>query len=59
MSEQCRVVKVTYSEELQSEAELWLKRYVEKMLLDHISKNDLKLRALLISEKILNERTLK
>ena len=51
MKEQFRVVKVSYSEELSSESELWFARYIEKRLLDHVAKDDYKLRALLISRK--------
>ncbi|WP_179298665.1 hypothetical protein [Evansella halocellulosilytica] len=55
MNEQCRVVKVTYSEELATDSEIWLQRLIEKTLLEHVSKSDLKLRSVLISEKD-NER---
>jgi hypothetical protein len=51
MTEQYRVVKVSYSEELSSESELWFRRFIEKTLLDHITKNDERIRALLIGEK--------
>lgn len=51
MSEKFRIVKVSYSEELSSDSELWFKRFIEKALLDHITKDDHKLRALLISKK--------
>ncbi|QNK88697.1 hypothetical protein H7992_02705 [Sporosarcina sp. resist] len=51
MNEQYRVVKVSYSEELSAESELWFRRYIEKILLDHVAKDDHKLRALLISRK--------
>lgn len=51
MSEQYRVVKVSYSEELSSESELWFRRFIEKRLLDHVAKDDYRLRALLISRK--------
>lgn len=51
MKEQFRVVKVSYSDELSFESELWFKRFIEKRLLDHIAKDDYKLRALLISRK--------
>ena len=51
MSEQCRVVKVSYSEELSSESELWFIRFIEKILLDRVTK-DYRLRALLISRKL-------
>lgn len=51
MKEQFRVVKVSYSEELSSESELWFRRFIEKRLLDHVAKDDYKLRALLISRK--------
>lgn len=51
MTEQYRVVKVSYSEELPSESELWFRRFIEKALLDHITKDDYRLRALLISRK--------
>lgn len=50
MKEQYRVVKVSYSEELSSESELWFRRFIEKMLLDHIAKDDYRLRALLIKK---------
>ncbi|MFB4472915.1 hypothetical protein ACDI16_08185 [Oceanobacillus caeni] len=51
MKKTCRIVKVSYSEELTSESELWFRRFIEKALLDHIAKNDYRLRALLISRK--------
>lgn len=51
MNEQYRVVKVSYSEELSSESELWFRRFMEKVLLDHVAKDDHRLRALLISRK--------
>lgn len=51
MTEKYRVVKVSYSEELSSDSELWFKRFIEKALLDHITKNDYRFRALLISRK--------
>lgn len=51
MTEKYRVVKVSYSEELSSDSELWFKRFIEKALLDHITKDDYRLRALLISRK--------
>lgn len=51
MTEQFRVVKVSYSEELSADSELWFKRFIEKVLLDHITKDDYNLRALLISKK--------
>lgn len=51
MNERYRVVKVSYSEELSSESVLWFKRFIEKVLLDHITKDDYRLRALLISKK--------
>ncbi|GGB62259.1 hypothetical protein GCM10011409_44300 [Lentibacillus populi] len=44
-----RVVKVSYSEELPSDSEIWLERFIEKTLLDHIAKKDGKLHSLLIS----------
>jgi len=50
MTEQYRVVKVSYSEELSSESELWFRRFIEKTLLDHITKNDERVQALLISK---------
>ncbi|MFS1516411.1 hypothetical protein ACSVDA_13750 [Cytobacillus sp. Hm23] len=50
MSEKYRVVKVTYSEELSSESELWLERFIEKALLNHLTRDDDKLRTLLISK---------
>ena len=53
MNEQYRVVKVSYSEELPSESELWFIRFIEKILLDHVAKDDYRLRALLISRKYL------
>ncbi|WP_342537638.1 hypothetical protein MKY15_11905 [Sporosarcina sp. FSL K6-1540] len=46
MNEQYRVVKISYSEELSSESELWFKRFIEKILLDHVAKDDYRLRAL-------------
>lgn len=52
MNEQHRVVKVSYSEELSSESELWFRRFIEKILLDHVVKDDYRLRALLISRKL-------
>nr|WP_259547406.1 hypothetical protein [Heyndrickxia oleronia] len=55
MTDKYRVIKVSYSEELSSDSELWFKRFIEKALLDHISKDDYRLRALLISRK-LNKR---
>lgn len=51
MTEKNRVVKVSYSEELSSDSELWFKRFIEKVLLDHITKDDYRLRALLISKR--------
>ncbi|MEW4309464.1 hypothetical protein [Rossellomorea marisflavi] len=51
MTEQFRIVKVSYSEELSSESELLFRRFVEKALLDYIVKDDYNLRALLISER--------
>lgn len=51
MKKQYRVVKVTYSEELQSESELWFRRFIEKALLDHIVKDDYRIKALLISRQ--------
>ncbi|WP_159083028.1 MULTISPECIES: hypothetical protein [unclassified Lysinibacillus] len=51
MKDQFRVIKVSYSEELSSESELWFRRFIEKILLDHIVKDDYRLRALLISKK--------
>ncbi|QTC41313.1 hypothetical protein I7V34_19945 [Bacillus sp. V3] len=56
MTEQFRIVKVSYSEELSSESELWFRRFVEKALLDYIVKDDYNLRALLISERYYLER---
>jgi hypothetical protein len=50
MTEKYRVVKVSYSEELSSDSELWFKRFIEKALLDHITKDDYRLQALLISK---------
>lgn len=38
MNEQYRVVKISYSEELSSESELWFRRFIEKILLDHVAK---------------------
>ena len=46
-----RVVKVSYSEELSSESELWFRRFIVKTLLDHVVKDDYRLRALLIIKK--------
>lgn len=51
MKEKYRVVKVSYSEELSSESELWFRRFIEKSLLDQVVKNDYRLRALLIYKK--------
>lgn len=51
MKKQYRIVKVSYSEELSSESELWFNRFIEKALLNHIAKNDYRLQALLISKK--------
>lgn len=51
MTNHYRVVKVSYSEVLTSDSELWFRRFIEKALLDHIAKNDHKLQALLISRK--------
>lgn len=51
LTEKYRVVKVSYTEELSSESELWFYRFIEKALLDHITKDDYRLRALLISKK--------
>jgi len=50
MKNHYRVVKVTYSEELPSESELWFRRFIEKSLLDHIAKNDHRLQALLVTQ---------
>ena len=46
-----RVIKVSYSEELSTESELWFRRFIEKTLLDHIVKDDYRLRALLIKKR--------
>ena len=51
MKEKYRVVKVSFSEELSSESELWFRRYIEKSLLDQIAKDDYRLRALLINKR--------
>ena len=51
MKEKYRVVKVSYSEELSLESELWFRRFIEKTLLDHVVKDDYRLRALLINKK--------
>jgi len=51
MDEQSRVVKISYSEELSSESEIWLRRFIEKIILYHIAKDDYRLWALLISRK--------
>lgn len=51
MKEKYRVIKVSYSEELSSESELWFRRFIEKMLLDHIVKDDYRIRALLIKKR--------
>lgn len=51
MTKHYRVVKVSYSEELPSESELWFRRLIEKALLDHIAKDNHRLQALLISRK--------
>nr|WP_186324706.1 hypothetical protein [Paenibacillus bovis] len=51
MKKHYRVVKVTYSEELPSESELWFRRFIEKSLLNHIAKDNHRLQALLISRK--------
>jgi len=45
-----KVVKVTYSEELSSESEILLFQFLKKALLDYVTCNDLKLRALLLGE---------
>ncbi len=50
MTEKYHVVKVSYSEELSSDSELWFRRFIEKALLDHIAKDDYRLQALLISK---------
>lgn len=51
MTEHYRIVRVSYSEELSSVSELWFSRFIEKALLDHITKDNCNLRALLISKK--------
>jgi hypothetical protein len=51
MTDKYRVVKVSYSEELSAESEIWFCRFIEKALLDHITKDDYRLRSLLISKK--------
>ncbi len=51
MTEKYRVVRVSYSEELSSDSDLWFKRFIEKALLDHITRDDYRLRALFISKK--------
>jgi len=51
MKEKYRVVKVSYSDELSSESELWLRRFIEKTLLDHVVKDNYRLQALLIIKK--------
>jgi len=51
MTKHYRVVKVSYSEELRTESELWFRRFMEKALLDHIGKDNHRLQALLISRK--------
>lgn len=51
MNKQYRVVKVSYSEELPSESELWFRRFIEKALLEQIVKDDYRLQALLIGRK--------
>lgn len=51
MKEKYRVVKVSYTDELSSESELWFRRFIEKTLLDHVAKDDYRLRALLIIKK--------
>lgn len=51
MNKQYRVVKVSYSEELPSESELWFRRFIEKALLEQIAKDDYRLQALLIGRK--------
>lgn len=50
MKVQYRVVKVSYSEELSRESEIWLRRFLEKALLERIAKDDYRLQALLISK---------
>ena len=50
MKEQYRVVKISYSEELSAVSELWVRRFIEKSLLNHIAKDDYKLQALLIKK---------
>lgn len=51
MKEKYRVIKVSYSEELSTESELWFRRFIEKTLLDHITKDDYRLRAILIKKR--------
>ncbi len=51
MTKYYRVVKVSYSEELPTESELWFRRFMEKALLAHIAKDNHRLQALLISRK--------
>lgn len=52
MKEKCRVVKISYSEELPTESEQWFLRFIEKDLLEHIAKGDYKLQSFLINKKI-------
>ncbi|MEK4715020.1 MULTISPECIES: hypothetical protein [Sporosarcina] len=51
MKEQYRVVKVSYSEELSSESELWFRLFIEKLLLDQVAKDDFRIHALLIDKE--------
>lgn len=51
MKQQYRLVKFSYSEELSAESELWLKRFLEKLLLEQIAKDNYRLQALLIRSK--------
>jgi len=51
MNKPYRIVKVSYSEELPKESEIWFKRFIEKALLNKITKDDYRLQSLLISKK--------
>ena len=51
LKENYRVIKVSYSEELPLESEIWFRRFIEKALLDHVTKDDFRLQALLINKK--------
>lgn len=51
MSKPYRVVRVSYSEELQEESQLWLSRIIEKALLEQLAKDNYKVQALLLNNK--------